>query len=123
VRDKDRRAETWSPIARSASWLSIQTTRHALFQIRGDAELITDGAVQHVDGLTRKYTRHPRYYGFIYLADQQTRETRAICRMQTEDGSFASTRSRVYLLCWNRVAGVSITEQDPARRCGHVDDN
>ena len=28
-------------------------------QIRGDAELVTDGALEHVDMLTRKYTRHP----------------------------------------------------------------
>src|SRR6188508_2505198 len=30
-------------------------------QIRGDAELLTEGALEHVDALTRKYTRHPRY--------------------------------------------------------------
>jgi PPOX class probable F420-dependent enzyme len=53
-------------------------------QIRGDAELITDGAVEHLDGLTRKYTRHPRYYGFIYPADQQERETRVICRIHAK---------------------------------------
>jgi PPOX class probable F420-dependent enzyme len=50
-------------------------------QIRGEAELITDGALQHVDALTRRYTRHPRYYGFIYPRDQQARETRVICRI------------------------------------------
>lgn len=48
-------------------------------QIRGDAELITDGALEHLDALTRKYTRHPRYYGSIYPADQQGSETRVIC--------------------------------------------
>lgn len=53
-------------------------------QIRGDAELITDGAVENLDGLTRKYTRHPRYYGFIYPADQQERETRVICRIHAK---------------------------------------
>jgi PPOX class probable F420-dependent enzyme len=50
-------------------------------QIRGDAELVTDGALEHLDMLTRKYTRHPRYYGCIYPADQQARETRVICRI------------------------------------------
>ena len=50
-------------------------------QIRGDAELVTDGAVEHLDALTRKYTRHPRYYGCIYPAEQQARETRVICRI------------------------------------------
>jgi PPOX class probable F420-dependent enzyme len=50
-------------------------------QIRGDAELVTDGAVEHVDELTRKYTRHPRYYGHIYPVAQRARETRVICRI------------------------------------------
>ena len=35
-------------------------------QIRGDAELVTEGAPEQLDALTRKYTRHPRYYGYIY---------------------------------------------------------
>lgn len=50
-------------------------------QIRGDAELVTDGAVDHLDKLTRKYTRHPRYYGHIYPVEQQAHETRVICRI------------------------------------------
>jgi PPOX class probable F420-dependent enzyme len=50
-------------------------------QIRGDAELVTDGALEHLDALTRKYTRHPRYYGCIYPAAQQARETRVILRI------------------------------------------
>jgi PPOX class probable F420-dependent enzyme len=50
-------------------------------QIRGEAELVTDGAVEHLDALTRMYTRHPRYYGFIYPVDQEARETRVICRI------------------------------------------
>jgi PPOX class probable F420-dependent enzyme len=50
-------------------------------QIRGDAELITDGALEHLDALTRTYTRHSRYYGFVYPAEQESRETRVICRI------------------------------------------
>jgi len=50
-------------------------------QIRGDAELVRDGALDHLDALTRKYTRHPRYYGFIYPIEQRARETRIICRI------------------------------------------
>lgn len=50
-------------------------------QIRGDAELVTNGAVEHLDALTRRHTRHPAYYGFIYPATQRTRETRVICRI------------------------------------------
>lgn len=50
-------------------------------QIRGDAELLTEGAVEHLDALTRKYTRHPRFYGFVYPLERQTRETRVIGRI------------------------------------------
>ena len=50
-------------------------------QVRGDAELVTDGALEHLDALTRTYTRHPRYYGFVYPVEQQARETRVICRI------------------------------------------
>ena len=50
-------------------------------QIRGDAELVFAGAIEHLDGLTRKYTKHPRYYGYVYPAEQQEHETRVICRI------------------------------------------
>jgi PPOX class probable F420-dependent enzyme len=50
-------------------------------QIRGDAEVVTDGADEHLDELTRRYTRHPAYYGHICPEDQRTRETRVICRI------------------------------------------
>lgn len=55
------------------------TTRFV--QIRGDAELIHDGALEHLDTLTRRYTRHPTYYGHIYPAEPESRETRAVCRI------------------------------------------
>jgi PPOX class probable F420-dependent enzyme len=55
------------------------TTRY--IQIRGDAELVTDGALNHLDTLTRRYTRHPAYYGYIYPLAQRSRETRVICRI------------------------------------------
>ena len=50
-------------------------------QIRGEAELVVDGALDHLDELTRTYTRHPRYYGWIYPVAQRERETRVICRI------------------------------------------
>jgi PPOX class probable F420-dependent enzyme len=50
-------------------------------QIRGDAELVTDCAVDHLDVLTRKYTRHPRFYGCVYPVERRERETRVICRI------------------------------------------
>jgi PPOX class probable F420-dependent enzyme len=50
-------------------------------QIRGDVELVPEGAVDHLDALTRKYTRHPRFYGCVYPVEQRERETRVICRI------------------------------------------
>lgn len=50
-------------------------------QIRGEGELVKDGALEHLDELTRRYTRHPCYYGFVYPREQQGRETRVICRI------------------------------------------
>ena len=51
-------------------------------QVRGDAELISDGAGDHLDALTRRYTGHPRYYGFIYPVWRKARDTRVICRIR-----------------------------------------
>ena len=50
-------------------------------QIRGDAELVTHDALEHLDALTRTYTRHPCYYGRIYAVEQRSREARVICRI------------------------------------------
>jgi PPOX class probable F420-dependent enzyme len=50
-------------------------------QVRGDAELVSEGALEHLDALTRSYTRQPAYYGHIYPAAQRWRETRVICRI------------------------------------------
>ena len=67
---------------RKVSLLVVDPDNTARFiQIRGDAELVTDGALDHLDTLTRTYTRHPHYYGCIYPAAQQARETRVICRI------------------------------------------
>ena len=50
-------------------------------QVRGVAELVSDGALEHLDALTREYTRHPAFYGYVYPAAQRWRETRVICRI------------------------------------------
>ncbi len=50
-------------------------------QIRGDVELVTEDALDHLDTLTRKYTRQPGYYSHIHPVTQQGRETRVICRI------------------------------------------
>jgi PPOX class probable F420-dependent enzyme len=53
-------------------------------QIRGEVELVFDGAIAHLDALTRLYTRHPRFYGFVYPTETQVRETRVICRIRAK---------------------------------------
>jgi len=55
------------------------TTR--FIQIRGDAELVTDGAIEHLDALTRAYTDHPAFYGHVYPIEQRSLETRVIARI------------------------------------------
>jgi PPOX class probable F420-dependent enzyme len=50
-------------------------------EIRGEAELVADGAVTHLDELTRRYTGHPGFYGYVYPRERQARETRVICRI------------------------------------------
>jgi len=51
-------------------------------QVRGDAELASEGALDHLDALTRKYTRHPTFYGYVYPAERRGQETRVICRIR-----------------------------------------
>jgi PPOX class probable F420-dependent enzyme len=50
-------------------------------QIRGDAELVREGALEQLDALTRRYTRHPCYYGHVYPLEQREHETRVIVRI------------------------------------------
>jgi PPOX class probable F420-dependent enzyme len=50
-------------------------------QIRGDAELVTANAREHLDALARKYTGHSRYYGYVRPEAQRLCETRVICRI------------------------------------------
>jgi len=53
-------------------------------QIRGDAELISAGAIEHLDALTRAYTRHPCFYGHVYPLARQAQERRVIVRVHTQ---------------------------------------
>jgi PPOX class probable F420-dependent enzyme len=50
-------------------------------QIRGAAELVFAGAIEHLDALTRSYTRHPCFYGYVYPLAQRDRETRVTVRV------------------------------------------
>jgi PPOX class probable F420-dependent enzyme len=58
------------------------TTRY--LEIRGEVILVEEGALAHLDNLTRKYTRHPQYYGCIYPVEQYERERRIICRIKAK---------------------------------------
>jgi PPOX class probable F420-dependent enzyme len=51
-------------------------------QVRGDAELVHEGVIEHLDALTRRHTPHPAFYGYVYPASQQNRETRVIVRIR-----------------------------------------
>ena len=50
-------------------------------EIRGEVQLIAEGAIDHLDGLTRQYTAHPQFYGYVYPHEQRERETRLIGRI------------------------------------------
>lgn len=50
-------------------------------EIRGEVEIVQAGAMQHLDDITRQYTKHRCYYGHVFPAEQQARETRIICRL------------------------------------------
>jgi PPOX class probable F420-dependent enzyme len=50
-------------------------------EIRGEVEISEAGAIEHLDQITRQYTRHPGYYGYVFPRERQTQETRIICRI------------------------------------------
>jgi PPOX class probable F420-dependent enzyme len=50
-------------------------------EIRGEAELVQDGALEQLDDITRQYTPHPQYYGYVFPFEKKERETRVICRI------------------------------------------
>ena len=51
-------------------------------EIRGEVEITEDGALEHLDELTRHYTNKPCYYGHIFPVEKMERETRIICKIQ-----------------------------------------
>lgn len=58
------------------------TTR--FIQIRGEVEFVYEGALLHLDEVTRQYTSHPQYYGYVSPAEKQSQETRIICRIHAK---------------------------------------
>ena len=53
-------------------------------QIRGEVELVYDDAIPHLDEITRQYTKHPQYYGYVFPNEKQKMETRIICRIHAK---------------------------------------
>lgn len=51
-------------------------------QIRGEAEITEDGALELADRLTAAYTKHPRYYGGLVPVEQRHEETRVLCTIR-----------------------------------------
>jgi PPOX class probable F420-dependent enzyme len=49
-------------------------------EIRGDVE-VTDDDIERLDGVTRAYTGHSHYYGWIRPTDRRQRETRIVGRI------------------------------------------
>jgi PPOX class probable F420-dependent enzyme len=52
-----------------------------LIQVRGTVELVFDGALEHLDLLTRRYTPHPCFYGHVYPIERREQEMRVIGRI------------------------------------------
>lgn len=51
-------------------------------EVRGEVEIIEEHALEHLDELTRQYTRHDHYYGGIFPVERRAQETRIICRVK-----------------------------------------
>ena len=53
-------------------------------EIRGEAELVEENALVHLDQITRQYTKHPCYYGYVFPLEKRERETRIVCRIHAK---------------------------------------
>lgn len=53
-------------------------------EIRGEVELLREGALEHLDEITRRYTAHPCYYGYVFPVEKKALETRVICRLHAK---------------------------------------
>ncbi len=78
-----QRQKGWNMLVNPKVCLLVVDPEHTAryLEIRGEVELIEEGALDHLDRLTRRYTRHPHYYGSVYPVEQQAQETRIICRI------------------------------------------
>lgn len=53
-------------------------------QVRGEVEIVETGALEHLDEITRQYTRYPQYYGYVFPPEKREHETRIICRIHAK---------------------------------------
>ena len=53
-------------------------------EIRGEVEMVFENSLEHLDAITRQYTQHPRYYGYVFPLERQAQETRVICRIRAK---------------------------------------
>ena len=51
-------------------------------EVRGEVTISEEGALQHLDEITRLYTKHPCYYGHVFPQEQRDKETRIICHIK-----------------------------------------
>ena len=51
-------------------------------EVRGEVEITEEGALEHLDEITRQYTDKPHYYGYIFPEGKKHRETRIICKIR-----------------------------------------
>lgn len=56
----------------SSRWISMQ----------GECEIETEGAIEHLDKLTKKYTKYNKFYGNVYPFEQEFKETRIKCKIK-----------------------------------------
>ncbi len=53
-------------------------------EVRGDAEITTEGAHAHLDKLTTEYTANDHFYGAVAPLEQAQQETRIILRIKAK---------------------------------------
>ena len=51
-------------------------------EIRGDVEIETRGALEHLDRLARRCTTWPAFYGYVHPKEQQQTESRIVARIR-----------------------------------------
>jgi len=50
-------------------------------EIRGEVEIVEEGALEHLNVIARKYSNKP-YYGGIFSLEKKDEETRIICKLK-----------------------------------------